>query len=307
MFPLQIPELSRAMKHTSIEWDYGRRRSPLERRQQELKALQTWLTSVGKKDVQTTNRRRTPLRIVDEQGDEDRLLQEAIARALAESLDDTTARSAVRSAHVNYAMQSRYVRLKRELSKRSAIFYALFSQTEAETRDADTSLRIKKRILFYVGMVFMWIGMIAFVLLVPCFLASTVLGVLFPVIQLLRGVITEGVSSITFVSIFLTIAYSCLILGLLLLIPFVGEFQLFRTDVVNLTGFPPIFYEVATVKEIHSRFVQEVDSRILDKNLDNWFGMDVALLIKSFVEPEETLFEEATLRAFQHRVQSVSV
>lgn len=294
------------MKHTSIEWDYGRRRSPNERREQELKALETWLENVGKKEI-THAHHRPHVRVADDEESDDRLLQEAIARALAESLDDTTARTAVRSAHVNHAMQSRYGRLKRELSKRSAIFYELFTETQAQARDTNTTLRVKKMILFYVGMVFMWIGLIAAALLVPCFLASTVLGVLFPIIQLLRGVITASVSNISFVSIFLTVTYSCLILGLLTLIPYVGEFQLFRTDVINLTGFPPIFYELATIKQLHYRFVREIDARLLEKTLDTLFGVDVALLTKSFLEPEGNTVNAATVRAFQHRVQSVSV
>ena len=204
-------------------------------------------------------------------------------------------------------MQSRYGRLKRELSKRSAIFYELFTETQAQTRDENTTLHIQKMILFYVGMVFMWIGLVATALLIPCFLASTVLGVLFPIIQLLRGVATSSVASITFVSIFLTVTYSCLILGLLSLIPYVGEFQLFRTDVINLTGFPPIFYEIATVKQIHYRFVREFDARLLEKTLDTLFGVDVSLLIKSFVDPAGNPVNAATVKAFQHRVQSVSM
>jgi hypothetical protein len=93
---------------------------------------------------------------------------------------------------------------------------------------------------------------------------------------------------------------------LLSLIPLVGKFQLFRTDIVDLTLFPPIFYEIDTIRELHRRFVLEFDNRLLEKTLDSYFGMDIALLIKSFVEPEGSKISEDSLRAFQNRVQSVS-
>eukprot|EP00603_Paraphysomonas_imperforata_P004585 CAMPEP_0114422778 /NCGR_PEP_ID=MMETSP0103-20121206/5792_1 /TAXON_ID=37642 ORGANISM="Paraphysomonas imperforata, Strain PA2" /NCGR_SAMPLE_ID=MMETSP0103 /ASSEMBLY_ACC=CAM_ASM_000201 /LENGTH=722 /DNA_ID=CAMNT_0001591387 /DNA_START=161 /DNA_END=2329 /DNA_ORIENTATION=+ len=294
----KVPQLSRAMKQHSIEWDYGRRRTPSERREQELSALRRWLDDVGKVEEQHVSR---PTSVTVENTDEndDMVLQEAIARALAESFDDTAARAAVRSAHVNHAMQSRFGRMKRELSKRSAIFYELFTET-----GRTTTTTLTKKILFYVGMLFMWIGLVSTAILVPCFLLSTVLGVLFPIIQLLRGLIVAN-GSITFVSFFLTVAYSILIFALLCMIPLVGEFQLFRTDVVDLTGFPPIFYEIDTIRELHRRFELEIDDRLLEKTLDTFFGMDVALVIKSFLEPGGLIITEDTLKAFQHRVQSV--
>lgn len=300
------------MRHTSIEWDYGRRRSSCEQRGQELSALRTWLQGVGK-ELTTWSDPIGSRTIVVQDGEEhqgeDALLQEAISRALAGAADDSAARAAVRSAHINFAMHSRYGRLKKQLSKRSAIFYQLFTDTQANqiVHGDSPALVVKKKLLFYVGMVFMWIGLVAFALLVPCFLASTVLGVLFPVIQLLRGVISEGAAHISVVSVFLTATYCCLILVLLSLIPLVGEFQLFRTDVVNLTNFPPIFYEIDTIKELHKRFVHEVDDRLLDKTLDQLFGADVALLTKSFLEPSTHKIDEITLKTFQHRVLSVSV
>lgn len=302
----KVAELSRAMSHTSIEWDYGRRRTPSERREQELIALRKWLSNVGKV---TTHYARSFANTTVEDNDEnnDAILQEAIARALAESFDDTTARAAVRSAHVTYAMQSRYGRLKRELSKRSAIFQELFSESSpAEANYNGTGNNLTKIVIYSVGMVFMWIGLISTAILIPCFLASTILGVLFPIIQLLRGLITDGASSVTFVSFFLTVAYGVLVISLLSLIPLVGKFQLFRTDIVDLTLFPPIFYEIDTIRELHRRFVLEFDNRLLEKTLDSYFGMDIALLIKSFVEPEGSKISEDSLRAFQNRVQSVS-
>lgn len=301
-----VNSLSLAMLRRPIEWHNGQRRSPADRRQQELKALRLWLSRVG---VEKGARRKASSYQANssqsESGDDDiSALQEAIARALAESFDDTSARAAVRNAHVNYAMQSQYARLKRKLSKRSSIFYELFTDNP-DAGDYNTS-HLTKATLFYVGMVFMWVGLIAVVMLVPCFLLSSVLGVLFPIIQLIRSLSTSPASSISFVAFFLTVAYSCLIVLLLCMIPLVGEFQLFRTDIVDLKGFPPIFYEVDTVRELHQRFVREVDARLFEKALDTWFGVDIALHIKSYADPECRDCSRAAVNSFRHRVQSVS-
>ena len=292
----KVPELTRTMKHSSIEWDYGRRRTPRARREQELIRLRAWLQDVGKKERNRQRIRNTPT--VPENSYTE--FHEAVSRALSESYDDTAARAAVRSVNVNFAMLSRFARCKRELSRRSAIFYMLFAE---QSNEDDPDLVCTMTVLFYTGMVFMWIGLIATAILIPCFFSATILGVLFPIIQLLRGAASG--SDLTIVSVFLTVAYCCLILAMLGLAPFVGEFQLFRTDIVDLTGFPPIFYEIETIKHLHSRFVKEIDDRLLDKTLDSLFGMDVALHIKSYVDYNGSNVNEAIMTTFQNRVQSV--
>jgi hypothetical protein len=85
-------------------------------------------------------------------------------------------------------------------------------------------------------------------------------------------------------SLILTSAYVFFLILLVLLAPLVSQFQLFRTDVVDLKEFPIEFYHPAVVKEIHRRFNAELDRKAFEDRLETRLGIDMLRYIQGYVE-----------------------
>ncbi len=133
-------------------------------------------------------------------------------------------------------------------------------------------------ILFVIGVAFMLVGLACAVLFVPVFLFGAIYGVIFPLIQLIQNSF-EVSSQLSF---YLTISQMALVTSLIVLAPSVWKFQSVRADIVNITDFPAIFYSIDTIREIQTRFVDDIDTRAVDKFLDRKFGRDILREIRSY-------------------------
>jgi hypothetical protein len=120
-------------------------------------------------------------------------------------------------------------------------------------------------VMFYSGMVFMSLGLCNALLFIPAFCLFITYGALYPIIQLIAFLsLSSSSSESNLLSLILTSAYVFFLILLLLLAPLVSQFQLFRTDVVDLKEFPIEFYHPAVVKEIHRRFNAELDRKAFE-------------------------------------------
>jgi hypothetical protein len=220
----------------------------------------------------------------------------AIDLALLESLsnmqDAAAARSAVRYSTILNSLGMG--KLQKQLADRSAIFMTLFTEApEGQAQGAREGV-VGDAALFYTGMVFMFIGILSTVLWVPTFLACAVYGGLYPVIQLglhLGGPnAQELLGHSHLLQHALSLVYILLILLLGCMVPFVYRFQLFRTDLVDLKNFPGVFYDVRVVRELHRRFIADVEKQRFERFLDNRFGDDIMKYIKGYIENYDEIF-----------------
>ena len=210
---------------------------------------------------------------------------------LLESLSSQQNASAARVA-VRYSAIARMVglsQLQKRLAQRSAIFLYLFSDDNDQSA---LQLVGGDRAMFYTGMFFMGIGLLCTALWIPTFLVCTVYGGLYPIIQLCAHLGSGDVlmQSDALLQHTLTIVYLILLAVLLCLTPYVSRFQLFRTDVVDLKRFPPVFYDPCVVREMHRRLNNAIDKKGLERFLDEKFGMDIMRYILEYVDGYDDMY-----------------
>lgn len=210
--------------------------------------------------------------------------------SLAVMRDAAAARSAVRYSMISQALGMGTI--QRQLANRSAIFMTLFMDAPEEPRGGEGMSG--DAALFYTGMVFMFVGLISTILWVPTFLACAVYGGLYPAIQL--GVHLSGPNAQEFLGHehllqhALSLVYIILMLLLGCMLPLVYRFQLFRTDIVDLKNFPGVFYDVRVVREVHRRFIADVEKQKVEEFLDSKFGVDIMKYIKGYVDNYDEIF-----------------
>lgn len=130
-----------------------------------------------------------------------------------------------------------------------------------------------------IGLSFMVIGLICTILFIPSFITFAIYGFLYPILKLS---FMEG--SLPLLPVILTVAYLVLLAMLGVLAPFVYRFQSLRADIVDVKGFPGIFYaDVSVIRELHLRFNRDIDAKAMEIFLDAKFGRDILREIKSYV------------------------
>ena len=134
-------------------------------------------------------------------------------------------------------------------------------------------------------MVFMMIGLICAALFVPAFLSFAFFGEIYPIIQLAQH--SFSLSTVSPLSFFLTVVNIGLLVSLFSMAPFVWSFQAVRTDIVDISCFPEIFYSMDTIRELQVRFMADIDNRAIDRFLDRKFGRDVVREIKSYLKKHD--------------------
>lgn len=137
------------------------------------------------------------------------------------------------------------------------------------------------RVIMALGMVFMTVGLLCAALFAPVFIVFVFYALVYPIIQLsVHLAAGRGVSLLAYT---LTLVYIFLLSVLAALAPFVYRFQSLRVDVIDIRHFPGVFYELPTLRELHRRFVLEVDRRIVATYMDAKFGRDMVREIYSYV------------------------
>jgi hypothetical protein len=220
-------------------------------------------------------------------------------------MDETRARQTIRQSSLQNSLSNIWRRTRRDLASRSALFYRLelsqnpsfhlHNQTLPTTDDTAPNERqqLLQRIyqyplMFYSGMFFMFLGLVNGLLFIPSFFLFLSYGTLYPIIQLIWTLATDSAAltdSSHLLSLVLTSVYLFLITLLLLLSPAVSQFQLFRTDIVDLKEFPAVFYHpTAVVREIHRRFNAERDRRDFEDYLETRLGLDMLREVRGYVE-----------------------
>ena len=131
------------------------------------------------------------------------------------------------------------------------------------------------------GMAFMGVGLLCAALFVPVFVVFVVYALLYPIIQLC--VHLAAGRAISVLAYTLTVVYLFLLSLLAVLSPFVYRFQSLRVDIIDVKHFPGVFYEMPTLRELHRRFVLEIDRRTVDTYMDAKFGRDMVREIYSYV------------------------
>lgn len=186
-------------------------------------------------------------------------------------------RTDMRRAIYTERVENTFTKTRREFSLRSAIF-----RIWCDTIDGMIVSNFD-RVMFNIGFFFMTIGLLCSFLWVFFFAGFVTYGTIFPLIELIKrtNFPLEGNVELAF---YLTCVHLFLMVFLLSLSPAVYRFQSTRHDVIDIKGFPGIFYDVMVVKEIHKRFVKEIDKREIHRVLDYRFGNDIALYIKSFID-----------------------
>jgi hypothetical protein len=235
----------------------------------EKRVLVQWLSRVGKVDV--SNATQTSISIVEDYVQLERLSQSLMA------IDNSNnnARSEIRRVVLNEHVDSTFSRTRKEFSLRSAIFRTWIDSVEGVIVSWDDLL------LFYLGFFFMIIGILCTIAWAFSFTGFVVYGILYPIIEIIQRSFSpmDGALLLPF---YLTIVYISLLLVLVMLLPSVYRFQSTRHDIVDVKGFPGVFYDVCVVREIHKRFVAEIDKREIERVLDYRFGRDIMMLIKSY-------------------------
>jgi len=88
-----------------------------------------------------------------------------------------------------------------------------------------------------------------------------------------------GTSETYFLPCVLTYGYLVCLVALLFLVPVVWRFQLLRTDLVSVKGFPDSFYHVSVVKEVIQRYrcaqVRIEVTRLLESNVGHWNALEI--------------------------------
>ena len=128
----------------------------------------------------------------------------------------------------------------------------------------------------------MVIGLLCVILFIPVFLVFVCYAMIYPIIQL--SVSLAKNTAISSLSYALTLIYISLLVLLMCLGPVVYKFQSLRVDIVDIKHFPGIFYEISTIRELHKRFVHDIDTKAVDKWLDIRFGRDMVREIKSYID-----------------------
>jgi hypothetical protein len=146
----------------------------------------------------------------------------------------------------------------------------------------DVPFRITDYVLISTGVVFMIIGLVCAALFVPAFLSFAFWGEIYPIIQLSQK--SFSLTNVAPLSFFLTVVNIGLLVSLCIMAPFVWSFQAVRTDIVDISSFPEIFYSMDTIRELQVRFMAEIDNRAIDRFLDRKFGRDVVREIKLFLK-----------------------
>jgi hypothetical protein len=218
-------------------------------------------------------------------------------------MDESRARQTIRQSSLQNSLSNIWRRTRRDLASRSALFYRLeLSQNPSfhlhnQTLPTDDARNEREQLLqqiyeyplmFYCGMFFMFVGLINGLLFVPAFFLFLSYGTLYPIIQLVYTLSTDTASasdSSHLLAIVLTSVYLFLIALLFLLSPSVSQFQLFRTDIVDLKDFPSVFYHpTAVVREIHRRFNAEIDRRDFEDQLETRLGLDMLREIRGYLD-----------------------
>merc|ERR1711908_85779 len=87
-----------------------------------------------------------------------------------------------------------------------------------------------------------------------CYAIFVLLGVVFPLLTAMQTWLSLGVESIPQG---LALAYSVMLILVLLLSPVVAQRQLLWIDLVDLRGFPEAFYSSAVLQEIRKRHMRD--------------------------------------------------
>jgi uncharacterized membrane protein len=166
------------------------------------------------------------------------------------------------------------------------VFRIIFLGSEEDNPHAHFG--IMEDILTFVGAVSMIIGLLCFAALVPVFFVFVGYGAIFPILQLAqKGFDPSQTGLLPFV---LTLSYIAIIVTLVCLIPAIHSFHSMRVDLVDLKGFPSVFYETPTLKELHYRFNKAVCMHYLEKSINQRLGSDVLRQIQQFYGPEEAYY-----------------
>lgn len=234
------------------------------------------------------------------------MLQQALLESILQ-LDEASARQTIRQSALQNSISNIWKRTRRDLALRSALFYRLeisqnpsFRQPIQGTEQANERQELINRIyqypfMFYSGMFFMIIGLVNGLLFIPAFFLFIIYGSLYPIIHLITTLSSSSFSSSSpeshLLSIILTSTYIFLLILLCLLIPAVSQFQLFRTDIVDLKEFPIEFYHPVVVKEIHRRFNAELDRKAFEDLLETRLGQDMLRYIRDYVEDYQKIWK----------------
>lgn len=236
-----------------------------------------------------------PSTAIPSQTEEDLLLQQALLESILQ-LDETAARQTIRQSALQNSLSNIWKKTRRDLALRSALFYRLeisqnpsFRQPLQPNEQPNDRQELINRIyqyplMFYSGMCFMTVGLINGLLFIPSFFLFITYGSLYPIIHLITTLSSSTSSDTHLLSIILTAAYIFFIFLLILLAPAVSQFQLFRTDIVDLKEFPIEFYHPAVVKEIHRRFNAELDRKAFEDQIETRLGQDMLRYIRGYVE-----------------------
>lgn len=266
----------------------------------------TFSPPVGKQNQShsavSRSRRPRPSTSVPTHTEEDLLLQRALLESILQ-LDEAQARQTIRQSSLQNSLSNIWRRTRHDLASRSALFYRLemtqnpsYRSQQRNQQRPDDQLNETEReellqriyqypVMFYCGMFFMFIGLCNALLFIPAFCLFITYGTLYPIIQLIAFLsISSSSSESNLLSIILTSVYLFFLGLLLLLAPLVSQFQLFRTDIVDLKEFPIEFYQPVVVKEIHRRFNAELDRRHFEDFIIGKLGHDMLRYIQEYVE-----------------------
>jgi hypothetical protein len=147
---------------------------------------------------------------------------------------------------------------------------------------------LREDLLTFVGAVSMFIGLLCFAALIPVFFVFVGYGAIFPILQLAqKGFDPSQAGLLPYV---LTLCYIAIIVLLACLVPAIHSFHAMRIDLVDLKGFPAVFYETATLRELHYRFNKAVCMQALERTINRRLGQDVLRLIQQYYGPEEAYY-----------------
>mmetsp|Transcript_5197 Transcript_5197/g.8786 ORF Transcript_5197/g.8786 Transcript_5197/m.8786 type:complete len:311 (+) Transcript_5197:1637-2569(+) len=110
-------------------------------------------------------------------------------------------------------------------------------------------------------------------------LPTTTVFVLYSSVYSLTNLDRCGTSKQYFLPCILTYGYLACLVALLFLAPVVWRFQLLRTDLVSVKGFPESFYHVSVVKEIVQRYkcaqVRLQLTGLLERRVGHWNALEI--------------------------------
>ena len=231
--------------------------------------------------------------------------------AAINSSDPKLARKSVRSFNTDTEITFFDKPFSEELAIEFKLFDTFFNKTVTSTGESFPTCRKPCAYIRYsVALITAAIGLPVFVLFIPTAVVFLIYSWCYPLIELIRVFIEEGLDFDSFppLPLYLSFAYTGTLLIMLCLAPNIYKFNRLCTDIVPLgnAGMPPVFFDVVVVKKIEAVCHGEMNWRLLDRVFDSAFGMDITLIIKSYCDPKTLnmggLYGYRTLQRLQYAV-----